>query len=232
MLFDWTYLVYVAPALILSIWASARVNSAYSKYSKVPMRRGYTGADVARKVLDMNGLYDVKIERTSGKLSDHYDPRSRVIRLSDAVYSGSDTASAGVAAHEAGHAVQHAEKYFPLELRSAIIPITNFGSQLAIPLIFIGILFGNSSLYILAYIGIVLFSLTVLFQLVTLPVEFNASKRALNVLEEGMLDREEICGARKVLSAAALTYVAALAVSVMQLLRLITIVGGNNRRRR
>lgn len=232
MLFDWTYLVYVAPALILSIWASARVNSAYSKYSKVPMRRGYTGADVARKVLDMNGLYDVKIERTSGKLSDHYDPRSRVIRLSDAVYSGSDTASAGVAAHEAGHAVQHAEKYFPLELRSAIIPITNFGSQLAIPLIFIGILFGNSSLYILAYIGIVLFSLTVLFQLVTLPVEFNASKRALNVLEEGMLDREEIGGARKVLSAAALTYVAALAVSVMQLLRLITIVGGNNRRRR
>jgi Zn-dependent membrane protease YugP len=228
MYFDSTYLIYVVPALIISLWASANVHSAFSRYSSLRISSGLTGAETARRVLEQNGVLDVKIERVEGSLSDHYDPRTKVIRLSDSVYDASSAAAAGVAAHEAGHAVQHAEGYVPLKIRREIIPVTNFGSRLSLPLILLGILFGSSSLYFLAYIGIALFSLTVLLQLVTLPVEFNASRRAVSALEMGGFTDEELRGTKKVLSAAALTYVAALITAVLQMLRLLTIV----RRRR
>ncbi len=228
MYFDSTYLIYVVPALIISLWASANVRSAFSRYSSLRITSGLTGAETARRVLEQNGVLDVKIERVEGSLSDHYDPRTKVIRLSDSVYSASSAAAAGVAAHEAGHAVQHAEGYVPLKIRRQIIPVTNFGSRLSFPLILLGILFGSSSLYFLAYIGIALFSLTVLLQLVTLPVEFNASRRAVSALEMGGFNDEELRGTKKVLRAAALTYVAALITAVLQMLRLLTIV----RRRR
>lgn len=229
MYFDWTYLVFVIPALIISAIASMRVNSAYNKYSRVSLRNGYKGSEIARKMLDMNGLYDVRVEKTNGHLSDHYDPRGKVIRLSEAVYEGNNTAAAGVAAHEAGHAVQHANGYFPLQIRNFIIPLTNIGSRLSFPLILLGILFSNSYLYFLAYVGIALFGLTIVFQLITLPVEFNASHRALETLRGGLIAEDEIKGTKRVLSAAAMTYVAALIVAVMQMLRLLTLV---SRRRR
>lgn len=228
MYFDSTYLIYVIPALIISLWASANVRSAFSRYSSLRISSGLTGAETARRVLEQNGVSDVRIERVDGSLSDHYDPRTKVIRLSDSVYNASSAAAAGVAAHEAGHAVQHAEGYVPLKLRSQIIPVTNFGSRLALPLILLGILFGSSSLYFLAYVGIALFSLTVFLQLITLPVEFNASRRAVSALEMGGFTDEELKGTKKVLRAAALTYVAALITAIMQMLRLLTIV----RRRR
>ena len=230
--FDWTYLVIILPCLILSLWASAKVNSTFKRYSKQLSSRRITGADAAQRVLRHNGVCGVRVEQVSGNLTDHYDPKTNVIRLSDSVYNSTSTAAIGVACHEAGHAVQYAEKYFPIQIRAAIIPITNFGSKLAMPLILIGVLlsaFGNFS-YNLVYIGIACFALVLVFQLVTLPVEFNASRRAMAAIEEAeILTQDEKKGARKTLTAAAMTYVAAAAVAFAQLLRLILLFG---RRRR
>lgn len=226
--FDWTYLVIVLPCILLSLWASSRVNSTFKKYAKQISSRHITGAEAAERVLRANGVYGVQIQRVSGNLTDHYDPKSNVIRLSDSVYSNASTAAIGVACHEAGHAVQYAENYFPIKLRAAIIPITNFGSKLAMPLILIGILLsflGNFS-YTLVYLGILCFALSLVFQLVTLPVEFNASRRALEAIDQAeLLTAEERKGAKKTLSAAAMTYVAAAAVALAQLLRLILLFG-------
>lgn len=230
--FDYTYLI-ILPAFIFSIWASLKVNTSFKKYSKVYCKSGYTGAMAARAVLDRNGLQHVRIEHINGSLTDHFDSRDNVIRLSDSVYNSATAAAVGVACHEAGHAVQHAENYLPIRIRQALVPITNIGSQLGIWLFFIGVLltYFSDSLVIIAYIGIALFSLTALFQLVTLPTEFNASRRALKAIREtGILDSEAQRGARKVLTAAALTYVAALAVSLSQILRLIVILAGSRRR--
>ena len=229
--FDWTYVVLVLPCLILSLWASSNVNSTFKKYSKQFSRRGITGADAARRVLTANGVSGVRIDRVGGNLTDHYDPRTNVIRLSDDVYNNTSTAAIGVACHEAGHAVQYAVGYAPIKLRAAIIPVTNFGSKLAMPLILLGLLFtafGDT----LIYLGIACFGLSLVFQLVTLPVEFNASRRALQAIEDGnLLTEEEQRGAKKTLTAAALTYVAATAVALAQLLRLIALFGGRGRRR-
>lgn len=211
------------PAIIVSLYASMKVDSTYKKYSQVPSKKGQTGADVARFILNQNGLYDVPIEVTGGHLSDHYDPRSRVVRLSQDVYYGSSLASLGVAAHEVGHAVQHDTGYLPLYIRNTVIPVTQFGSTAAIPLFFLGIIVSSETLIGL---GIVLFSTIVFFQLVTLPVEFNASSRALATLGgEGFLDEGELKGTAKVLRAAALTYVAAALTAVMELLRLVLMSG-------
>ena len=232
---DWTYIVYVLPALLFAMWASGRVNSTFERYSRVPTVRGMTGRDAARAVLDANGLYDVRIERISGNLSDHYDPKTNVIRLSDSTYANTSCAAIGVAAHEAGHAIQHATGYVPVRIRTAIVPITNIGSKLSVPLILIGILLSSlgEAYAMIAYIGVACFALSTLFQLVTLPTEFNASRRAVAAIEDcGMLNEKETDGAKKVLSAAALTYVAALFVSVMQLLRLLAIVSRSSNRRR
>ena len=227
--FDWTYVTLVLPCVILSLWASSNVNSTFRKYSKQFSRRGLTGADAAMRVLRANGVSGVRIEHISGNLTDHFDPKTNVIRLSDGVYNNTSTAAIGVACHEAGHAVQYAVGYAPIKLRAAIIPITNFGSKLAMPLILLGLLFtafGDT----LIYLGIACFGLSLVFQLVTLPVEFNASRRALQAIEEGgILTEEEQRGAKKTLSAAALTYVAATAVALAQLLRLITLFGGRRR---
>ena len=231
---DWTYIVLVLPFMILSLVASAKVNSSFKKYSEVHSKRGLSAVDAARRVLQANGVTDVAIEQVSGHLTDHFDPKDNVIRLSDSVYGSTSVAAIGVACHEAGHAVQHAVGYVPVKIRTAIVPITNIGSKLSIPLIFIGIALsylGEFYSYI-AYVGVALFSLCVIFQLVTLPTEFNASRRAIKALSEnGILDEQELKGAKKVLSAAAMTYVAALAVAVMQLLRLLIIVGNSRRRR-
>lgn len=232
MYFDYTYIILVLPAVIFSLWASARVNSTFKKYSKERTSNNITGAQAARAVLDANGLYNVPIERVSGKLTDHYDPKTNVIRLSDSVYDSTSTAAVGVACHEAGHAVQHSEDYTPVKIRTAIVPITNIGSRLATPLILLGIVlsyFGNIFLQI-AYLGIICFCLCVFFQLVTLPTEFNASSRAMKAIKSAcLLTDSEQKSAKKVLNAAAMTYVAALAVSVMQLLRLVLLVSGRNR---
>jgi len=233
MFFDWYYIALVLPAVIFSLWASARVNSTFRKYSEQRIISHMTGSDAARMILDYNGLNNVRIERVSGNLTDHYDPRSGVIRLSDAVYQGSTSAAVGVAAHECGHAIQHAKGYFPLKIRNAIVPITNIGSRLSMPLILIGIFLSyTSSSYIsIAYIGVACFSLCAIFQLVTLPTEYNASRRAVKALEcSGRLTSDELKGSKKVLNAAALTYVAALAVSLMQLLYLLMRVRRNDRR--
>ena len=231
---DWTYIVLVLPFMVLSLVASAKVNSSFKKYSEVHSKRGLSAVDAARRVLQANGVTDVAIEQVSGHLTDHFDPKDNVIRLSDSVYGSTSVAAIGVACHEAGHAVQHAVGYVPVKIRTAIVPITNIGSKLSIPLIFIGIALsylGEFYSYI-AYVGVALFSLCVIFQLVTLPTEFNASRRAIKALSEnGILDEQELKGAKKVLSAAAMTYVAALAVAVMQLLRLLIIVGNSRRRR-
>lgn len=231
--FDWTYVVLVLPCIVLSLWASANVNSTFRKYSRQFSRRQITGAQAAQRVLFSHGIRDVRIERVSGNLTDHYDPRTNVIRLSDDVYSSTSTAAIGVACHEAGHAVQYAHDYAPIKLRAAIIPVTNFGSRLAMPLILLGILlsaFGGFS-DLLIYLGIGCFGLSLVFQLITLPVEFNASRRALAAIESGeLLTDEELRGARRTLRAAALTYVAATAVALSQLLRLLVIFGGRRRR--
>lgn len=232
--FDWTYLILVLPCIILSLWASARVNSTFKKYSQQKSYRQITGAQAAQRVLQANGVYGVRIERVGGNLTDHFDPKSNVIRLSDNVYNNTSTAAIGVACHEAGHAVQYAQEYFPIKIRTAIIPVTNFGSRLAMPLILLGLLFSAFGGFsdTLVYVGIACFALSLVFQLVTLPVEFNASRRALEAIESGqLLTDDELRGARKTLSAAAMTYVAATAVSLAQLLRLITIFGGRGRRR-
>lgn len=231
--FDWTYLVLVLPCIILSMWASSSVNSTFKRYSSVLSSRRITGADAAQRVLYANGVRGVQIQRVSGNLTDHYDPRTNVIHLSDSVYNSTSVAAIGVACHEAGHAVQYAQNYAPIKLRAAIIPITNIGSKLAMPLILLGILLsflGNFS-YALVYLGIAAFGLSLVFQLVTLPVEFNASRRAIQAIESGnILSDEEIRGARKTLKAAAMTYVAATAVALAQLLRLIVLFGGRRRR--
>ena len=230
--FDMSYLILVLPFVILSIWASTNVNSTFRKYSQQLSRRHITGADAAQRVLTANGVSGVKIERVSGNLTDHYDPRTNVIRLSDSVYSSTSTAAIGVACHEAGHAVQYAQHYAPIKLRAAIIPITNIGSRLAMPLILLGLLFnvfGGYS-YTLVYLGIACFGLSLVFQFVTLPVEFNASHRAVRAIDEaGILTQQELNGAKKTLKAAAMTYVAATAVAAAQFLRLIVLFGGRKR---
>ena len=231
--FDWTYLVLVLPCIILSLWASSSVNHTFKKYSTQYSSRRITGADAAARVLRNSGVHNVRIERIAGNLTDHYDPKTNVIRLSDNVYDSTSTAAIGVACHEAGHAVQYATHYTPIKLRAAIIPITNFGSKLAMPLILIGIVLsfmGNLS-YTLVYLGIACFGLSLIFQLVTLPVEFNASRRAVQAIRDaGILTQQELVGAKKTLKAAAMTYVAATAVALAQLLRLIILFGGRRRR--
>lgn len=223
--FDMTYIVLVMPAILFSLWAQTKVNSTFSKYQRVRCYSGYTGAQIARRILDENGLQHVRVERIAGNLTDHYDPRTQVVRLSDSVYNNPSVAAVGVAAHETGHAVQHATGYGPLVIRNSIIPLTNFGSKLSMPLILLGILLNSSGLIDL---GIIAFSMATLFQLITLPVEFNASSRAMRTLSNGMMSEDELYGTKKVLTAAALTYVAALMVSAMQLLRLVVLA---NRRR-
>lgn len=224
--YDWTIILLI-PAIIFVTWAQINVSSTYKKYSRVATKSGMTGKEAARAILDANGLYHVRIDPVAGELTDHFDPTTNVIYLSTVVYDKASAAAVGVAAHEAGHAVQFANGYTPMKIRSAIIPATNFGSKLAMPLVLLGVIFSFPPL---AYIGVILFSLSTLFQLVTLPVEFDASKRALTALETGgELDREELTSARKVLRAAALTYVGALAMSLISLLRVILIASRSRR---
>lgn len=233
MYIDWTYIVLVLPAVLFATWASAHVNSVFSKYKNSRNSRGITGADAARYLLNNSGLNNVRIERVSGSLTDHYDPKANVVRLSDEVYGSSSAVAVGIACHECGHAMQHAQNYAPVKIRAAIIPITNIGSKLAVPLIIGGLIFCSfGQIFItIAYIGVAAFGLSTVFQLVTLPTEFNASRRALSCIDElGLLTGSDYDEAKKVLSAAALTYVAALAVSLMQLLRLLLIVNRSNRR--
>ncbi len=227
MFIDSSYLMFVLPAMILALWAQHKVNSTYTKYSKVLNRRGMTGSEVAVKILNLYGIYNVRVEHISGMLTDHFDPRTNVIRLSDNVYNSTSVAAIGVACHEAGHAAQYAQNYAPIKIRNTVLPVANLGSKLGIPLAILGFFLGFTSL---AYAGVIFFSFAVLFQLVTLPVEFNASKRAIQVIGDAdILSEEEKVGARKVLTAAAMTYVASLAVSIASLLRLILTV---NRRRK
>lgn len=231
---DWTYVVLVLPCLLLSLLASANVNSTFKKYSTQLSSRHITGADAAQRVLRANGVSGVRIEPIRGNLTDHFDPRSNVIRLSENVYGSTSIAAIGVACHEAGHAVQYAREYVPMKVRAAIIPVTNFGSRLAMPLILLGLVFSTMSYFgdTLVYLGIACFGLSVVFQLVTLPVEFNASRRAVQTIDSaGLLTEEEQRGAKKTLRAAAMTYVAETAVALSQLLRLLVIFGGNRRRR-
>lgn len=224
---DLLYLILLIPTMIFAVWAQVNVKSTFSKYSKIQNLRGITGAQAAQAVLRQHGIYDVKIECVPGSLTDHYDPRTNTIRLSETVYGADSIAAVGVAAHEAGHAVQYATRYFPVRVRTAIIPITQIGSSLAFPLVLLGILFSSG---FLADIGIIFFVFAVIFQLVTLPVEYNASHRAMEALGTGLLlEEEEQRIAKKTLSAAALTYVAALASSVLSLLRLLAI-SRNSRR--
>ena len=231
--FDMTYIVLVLPCILLSLWASANVKSTFNRYSRQFSQRRLTGAEAAQRVLLANGVRGVRIERISGQLTDHYDPKANVIRLSDGVYDSTSTAAIGVACHEAGHAVQYAESYAPIKLRAAVIPLTNFGSRIAMPLILLGILFSAFGSFsdTLVYLGIGCFGFSLVFQLITLPVEFNASRRAIQTIESaGLLTEEEQRGAKKTLKAAAMTYVAATAVALAQLLRLIAIFGGRRRR--
>ncbi|MFQ7259572.1 MAG: zinc metallopeptidase [Christensenellales bacterium] len=228
---DWTYIVLVMPALILAMAAQGKVSSTFNKYSRVQSHIGITGAEAARRIMEQNGIYDVSIERVSGNLMDHYDPSRKVLRLSDSVYSSSSIAAIGVAAHETGHAIQHARNYAPLSLRSLMVPLANIGSRLSMPLILIGLLFSFASSMgnTLITLGIIFFGLSVVFTIITLPVEFNASRRAIACLDESrILYSDEIDGAKKVLSAAAMTYVASTVVALANLLRLIVVFG--NRR--
>ena len=224
--YDSYYLVLVLPAILIAMAAQIMVKTTFRRYASVFSRRGQTAAQVARRILDDNGLQAVRLERVSGDLTDHYDPKANVIRLSDSVYNSASVASIGVAAHEAGHAVQHAVGYVPIKLRNAVLPVANIGSAAAMPIIVIGLLLSFEPL---VSIGILLFSALVLFQLITLPVEFNASRRALATLRDSRIrECKELSGARRVLSAAAMTYVAAVLVSAMHLLRLVLLT---NRRR-
>lgn len=227
--YDPTYIL-VLIGIILCMVASARVRSTYSKYARVRSQSGLTGREAAERILRNAGIYDVRVEHVSGNLTDHYDPRNKVLRLSDATYQSASVAAVGVAAHECGHAIQHEQGYAPLSIRSAIVPVANFGSAIAWPLILVGLLFNSRSSYMFIQIGILAFSFAVLFQIVTLPVEFNASKRAVRILgESGMLLPEELRMTKKVLGAAALTYVAGAASAVLQLLRIILLTGGRRR---
>ena len=230
---DMTYIYLVLPCILLSLWASHNVNTTFEKYSRQFNRRQISGAEAARRVLQAHGVHGVRIDRVSGKLTDHFDPKTNVIRLSDSVYDSTSTAAIGVACHEAGHAVQYAHSYGPIKLRAAVIPLTNFGSSIAMPLILLGILFSTMGYFsdFLVNLGIASFGMSLVFQLITLPVEFNASRRAMQAIESAnILTDEEQRGARKTLTAAALTYVAATATALAQLLRLIVLFG--NRRRR
>lgn len=224
--YDSTY-VLVIIGLLLSLFASFGVKATFAKYKKVQSWRGLTGADVARRILDAHGLQSVGIEHISGDLTDHFDPRSNVVRLSDATYSDTSVAAIGVAAHETGHAIQHAEAYAPIKVRNSMVPAVNICNTLSMPMFIIGLILGMTNL---ALVGVVLFSATLLFQVVTLPVEFNASNRALKILyETGMLEPDELKGSKKVLRAAGMTYVAAAAATALQVLRLLLIVGGRRR---
>ena len=225
--FDIYYFVLIIPAMLFALWAQVKVSSTFNRYSAQRTHTGMTGAQAAEAVLRACGVDGVRIERVAGNLTDHFDPRAGVIRLSQSVYDSPTVAAVGVAAHEAGHAAQYAEGYGPIRLRNAIIPVTQIGSSLAWPLLLIGLLFNYEALF---FAGILFFMLAVVFQLVTLPVEFNASARAISVLGEGgYLSPDELPGAKKTLSAAAMTYVAALAVSIAQLLRLLLLFGGGRR---
>ena len=227
MYFDYYYLILVVPMLILSLIAQWMVQGSYKKYSKIAGARRITGAGAAEMILLASGVTDVRIERVAGNLTDHYDPKANVIRLSDGVFASSSVAAVGIACHEAGHALQYAKNYAPIKFRMALVPVCNIASNLSIPLIIIGIIL---SFFELAYIGIAAFGVSTLFQLVTLPVEFNASRRAMNLIkEQNILYGDELGGARKVLCAAAMTYVAALAVSLANLLRFVMIVGNNRK---
>lgn len=212
------YLIYILPALILSLYAQSKISSEYNKYSRIDSKSGLSGAEVARKILDSHGLYDVPIKWMDGKLSDHYNPATRELFLSNAVYHQSSIASVGIAAHEVGHAIQHQQEYLPLKLRGAIIPMANIGSTLGIYLVFLGLIFSR----VLINVGIIFFAAAVLFTIITLPVEFDASSRA-QVELSNYLDTDALAGTKKVLSAAALTYVASAIMSVMQLLRLLSL---------
>lgn len=234
---DKYYIILVLPTVILALYAQAKVSSAFNQYSQVRSRRGMTGQEVALSIMRSAGIMDVPVEMVSGHLTDHYDPRSRVLRLSESVCNRSSIAAVGVAAHEAGHAIQHQVGYAPLHIRNAIIPLTRLGSNLSMPLIVAGIVMGGLSSrgsdfgWYMILLGIALFGVAVLFQVITLPVEFNASSRALRLLGElQILAEDEVPGARRVLQAAALTYVAATAQALANLLRLLLIVGGRNRR--
>lgn len=227
--FDPTYMLIII-GLVISMWAQFMVNSRFKKYSQVRSMSGMTGAMAAERILHRQGIYDVTIEHVGGNLSDHYDPRRKVLRLSDSTYNSTSVAAIGVAAHECGHAMQHAKGYAPISIRSALVPIANIGSYASWILILIGLLFSGNSSQAWLTAGIICFAATVLFHLVTLPVEFNASSRALRVLtDDGILYQQEIGGARKVLRAAAMTYVASAAVAILQLLRLIILFGGRSR---
>ena len=223
--FDWTFLLLI-PALGLAFYAQAKVKGTYQKYSRVASRRGLTGAHVARYLLDHSGLSHVQVTRVRGTLTDHYDPRKKILNLSEGVYGSNSVAALGIAAHETGHAIQHGLGYSPLVLRNSIVPVANFGSSLAFPLFLMGFFFRIPTFM---DIGIVFFSLAVLFHIVTLPVELNASQQALTLLSsEGYLDREELGSAKKVLTAAAWTYVAAATMAAVQLLRLILLRGSRD----
>lgn len=225
MYLDYYYIILVVPTLIFAVYAQLKISSTFNKYNKLKNSRGYTAAMAARMILDSNGLQSVGIERVSGKLTDHYDPRSNVIRLSDSTYNSESCAAIGVAAHEAGHAMQYAEGYFPIKMKTAILPVTKIGSMAAFPLAFLGIVM---SLEFLINIGIILFGAVVLFQVITLPIEYNASNRAVRTLDEtAMLEGDELKGAKKVLGAAALTYVAATLTAVANMLRLLLIRNRN-----
>lgn len=219
-------MIILIPGLLLAMYAQAKVSSTYNRYKKVTSHSGYTGAQFARKMLNDNGLYDVTITQISGRMSDHYDPRANQVRLSAEVYNGTSIASLGIAAHEVGHAVQHATNYFPLTVRNLVVPVTNFSSSIYMLFIFIGILMNSFSMI---QFGIMLFAVIVIFQVITLPVEFNASRRAIATLGgDGVLDAEELSGAKRVLGAAAMTYVAAMVTAVLQLLQLLMVFGGHN----
>ena len=227
--YDPTYILVLIGA-VLSLWASAKVKSTYNKYSRVYSYSGLTGAQAAAQILRQAGIYDVRIEHVSGNLTDHYDPKARVLRLSDSVYGSNSVAAFGVAAHECGHAMQHAKGYVPLSIRSALVPVVNFGSYLSWPLIVIGLFINSSTGSLFLNAGLLLFSLVVLFQLVTLPVEINASRRAVRLLDqEHILIGDEVGQTARVLKAAALTYVASAAASILQLLRLLILTGGRRR---
>ena len=229
MYFDPTYML-VLIGVVICLAASAKMRSTFSRYSRIRNHSGMTGREAAEQVLHRAGIYDVRVEHVSGNLTDHYDPRSKVLRLSDATYGSASVAAVGVAAQECGHAIQHATGYAPLAFRSALVPVANFGSTIAWPLILIGLLFNSQSSVLFLNLGILAFSLAVLFQIVTLPVEFNASSRAIRMLSgNGMLYEDEVQATRKVLTAAALTYVAGAASAILQLLRIILI--SNSRRR-
>lgn len=221
--FNWSYFIFMIPPLLVTMWAQVKVKSTFSKYNNVPTMQGLTGAQAARRILDMNGLHNVPVQQVAGNLTDHFDPKANVIRLSASTYGHATVGAVGVAAHECGHAIQHATGYVPIKLRNAIVPVSNIGSGLSVPLIILGFILDYVNL---VYVGIALFGLVVLFQLITLPVEFNASRRAIGTLNQSaMMTPEESRGVGKVLTAAALTYVAALLTSLAQLLYYVTLAG-------